>query len=546
MSSPYLARVIDEAEARQLPAVIDEWWDAHDVRRWLARALRIDLALLTQRPDLVVPCLHRRCTWLGGPAEAAFYAQRPEVPRDAAALRELVAPWRPGRPWLRALRPPQIPLDGGVLEEYRTSLDGELRISADAETLAVVGDDDAIAWDRLTGRRVPGARARLLAPEATAPRWRLGSDSSWDRLVLEHDHRRIELPSDLDMDLWSSVWPLTGDLVIASSYSSHWLVNVQTARLAWTSSGRICDLRLSPDGHRLFRACRDLVEIVDLATGDRLAWWSVPEVRRLVLFPDGALATHSPGIVRVWDPALAGRSPVRLLTPDGWTAAQFSPDGSRLITGGLLCDGRTGAALAALDVDTGNWIEGGPPTGCQRLTDDGFIEAAPFGLQRWDSRDGSVIATHRDLRASAMDAVAFDPRGVHYAIAPYAHSSASAGRLLIFSLRSGEPLLELADVHLAQRGPGFALGFSPDGSQLWWETPDGSRWVLPLAAPTRPRQLTDDEPTPSEPDPLTIAIHDGLLTIGDAAIPCDDDLAVASPDGRSFASRTGHYALEDR
>ena len=50
-----LARVIDEAEAGQLPVLIDDWLMAGDARHWIARALRVDLAVLVDRPELVVP-----------------------------------------------------------------------------------------------------------------------------------------------------------------------------------------------------------------------------------------------------------------------------------------------------------------------------------------------------------------------------------------------------------------------------------------------------------------------------------------------------------
>jgi hypothetical protein len=548
--------VIEEAEARQLPAVIDEWWDAPDARRWLARALRIDLALLTERPELVVPCLHRRCAWPGDPAEAAFYAERPEVPPDAAALRELVAGWRPGRPWLRALRPPPIPLDGGVLEEYRTSQPGEVRFSDDAQTIAVVGDGGATAWERATGRRVAGARAHLPAAEAPA-RWRIGRDSGWGRLVLESDDHRLELAYGEEDFLDQGLRQLTDELVLVWGFDMHGLVDVRTARLLWISPGNVDDVKLSPDGGRLWRAGAGAVEVSRLATGEVLGAWPVPGVRGLAPASDGTVATSSPGVVRVWDPDLAARSRARLAATTGWTATQFSPDGTRLVTGGLLCDARTGAAIAAMDVNwPESWLMGGPPAGCQRLTDGGFVEIMPDYLRIWDARDGALVVDDPGRRGLSPDAVAFDARGARYAFVQDAGRRARGlgdptldQRLIVRALRSGELLLDAGVVHLARVdrgfGYGFALGFSPDGAQLWWETEDGERWVLPLVAPAAPRRLVEGEPAPCEPEPVTLEVVDGLLTAGGAAIPCDDERVVASPDGRTFAYRSSHYALED-
>jgi hypothetical protein len=307
----------------------------------------------------------------------------------------------------------------------------------------------------------------------------------------------------------------------------------------------------SPDGARLYRTRRDAVESAVLATGDVLARWPVLGVSALALAPDGTLATRSPGLVRLWDPGAVPQAGAAPTAPNGWTAAAFSPDGSFLLTGGLLCDGRTGAALRVLDADDPRrYMMGGPPIGCQRLIPDGLVEIGLGGLRIRDARDGSIVALDRRLKGSLTDAVAFAPTGALVAIC------AEAGHLRVHALPTGTLVFERTGVHLARERlhpglhvpgfeTGFALGFSPDGAHLWWETTDGERWLLPLAAPGRARRLAADEPTPREPEPAAFAVRDGLLDVGAAAIPCDDEYAVASPDGRSFAHRTSHYALEN-
>src|SRR5207248_11045016 len=94
--------------------------------------------------------------WLGSADEAAFYRTLPPAPPDAAELHALLAPDAigRGRAWLRALRPPEVPLDAGVVEEYRTAIEGAVRFSDDGATIGVVGAAGAIAWDRATGRLV--------------------------------------------------------------------------------------------------------------------------------------------------------------------------------------------------------------------------------------------------------------------------------------------------------------------------------------------------------------------------------------------------------
>ncbi|HEY6036658.1 MAG TPA: hypothetical protein VIV58_20415, partial [Kofleriaceae bacterium] len=86
-----LARVIDEADAGQLPVLIDDWLTAGDARHWIARALKLDLAVLVERPELVVPCLLRRCAWIG--AEYPQISRRGEPPIEAVAVRGLARSW---------------------------------------------------------------------------------------------------------------------------------------------------------------------------------------------------------------------------------------------------------------------------------------------------------------------------------------------------------------------------------------------------------------------------------------------------------------------
>ena len=136
------------------------------------------------RPELVVPCLLRRCTWLG--EEFPPFAQRSAPPPDAAAVRGLARSWEASwsRPYLRSLRTPLVPLDGGVIEEYRSGAAGALWLTA-----SHVGLGDDVAWERASGQRVtmamPAARATRVAARARASPARL-------------DRRMLPLPIDAD------------------------------------------------------------------------------------------------------------------------------------------------------------------------------------------------------------------------------------------------------------------------------------------------------------------------------------------------------------
>jgi len=68
MRDPDLELVLTAASRRELPSLIASWREVADERRWIARALRLDLAVLAEDPgtgdSLLVPAWrvagHRR------------------------------------------------------------------------------------------------------------------------------------------------------------------------------------------------------------------------------------------------------------------------------------------------------------------------------------------------------------------------------------------------------------------------------------------------------------------------------------------------------
>lgn len=540
-------RIVEEAEARQLPTLIDEWWDAPDHRRWLARALRIDLALLTERPDLVVPCLHRLCAWPGAPGEAAFYRQRSAPPPEAAALREVMQGWQPGAPWQRALRPPAVPLDAGVVEEYRTSIEGELAFSADGAAIGVIGEDGAIGWERATGRRLTSPRHFLHA----RPRSRRWQDlaSTWGTLVFASEERRVAIDIS-DDEIARSSWELGPGLVLVDLDDIEMehrptLIDLARGRIVWQSSGECQACALLPGRGELAIALAGGIEVLDLETGQVRGSWAVPDVSALAVAPDGLIATRSHSVIRAWNRDIAAAHTCSLAGTWGWDfderPAEFSIDGARLITGNLLCDAPTGALVAHLDArPPRGFLMGGPPRHYHRLTTTVFAQII-FGVTLWDTRDGTCLVEDQDRHASASDLIAFDAIGLHHAIAY------ERGGIRVYRLRSGERVFDHAAADVK------SLGFSPDGASLWWETLPGVRWIVELPGTSSPpgdnptaRQLSGAEPVPAEPEPRWVKPEDGLLIAGAAAIPCDDPRVVASLDGRQLAGLTSHYALEER
>jgi hypothetical protein len=284
---PDLARVLDEAHKRQLPALIEAWRDTR-ARRWIARALRIDLALLTAAPELVVPCLVRRCLWPGSSDEAAWYRERPAIPDDMLAVRELMAEWlaawRPDRRWLRALRPPEVALDGGVVEEYRTSAVGPLH--ADRDRVSIGG---AIGWERATGHNMDPH------PMTVHPPWELVA-SAPGRFAIESAGRRIEHATEA---LARSVIVLEPPFVMVAGDEQYWLVDLEHAKVRWQAAGE-CIAAVADRAH-VYVASRSAIERRSLASGDRRASWNAPAPSELALAGPDFLASRTGDVIRVWN-----------------------------------------------------------------------------------------------------------------------------------------------------------------------------------------------------------------------------------------------------
>ncbi|HEY5938753.1 MAG TPA: hypothetical protein VIU61_29075 [Kofleriaceae bacterium] len=315
---PDLARVLDEAQARQLPALIADWSDLR-ARRWIARALRIDLALLTAEPELVIPCLYRRCVWPGSEREAAYYRQRPPVPDDALAVRSIMEEWAvewgSDRRWLRALRPPEVAVDGGVVEEYRTSLPGALRV--DRDHVAIAG---AITWERATGRRIEPLPA--VVPRAS---WR--ATSSAGQLVLVSPGRSVAIEHRTDA-MPDAVFALSDRfVVVAADGPQYWLIDLERAQIQWESVG-LCTAAVVDDP-LVYIASPTRIEARDLATGTRRGAFNAPPPSELVVAGDGQLATRSGDVIRVWNvhQAMRRNSSAQLGEPELFGPAIATTDG---------------------------------------------------------------------------------------------------------------------------------------------------------------------------------------------------------------------------
>src|SRR5262249_25074694 len=141
----------------------------------------------------------------------------------------------PPSPWLRAVRPPPVPLDAGVIEEYRTAHAGRLAWSADASAIGGLGRDGAVAWERAT-------RRRTTPPPVVPPgHWIVRRDSTWGRCVLEGADRRIAIEHGDDENVRGVIASTPMHAIVAlddaEGDSFHALVDVTKGYIVWRQYG---------------------------------------------------------------------------------------------------------------------------------------------------------------------------------------------------------------------------------------------------------------------------------------------------------------------
>lgn len=522
-----LARILDEADARQLPALIAEWSALADDRYWLARALRIDLALLTERPELVVPCVYRRCAFLGD--EGVFFRERPPPPQDFTSLRARVREWaaHAPRPWLRALRPIVATLDGALREEYRGGV-GDIWASRDGAWIGTTGDHRR-AWDRATGRRIE--EANIVDDTAPPPAWTFTAPERSPRILLERGGAHVDLALAGMVALGAVT--LSDDLVVVKCSRGEppyfeepllALVDTRAHALRWCVPGDATAFDLRDEA--LVIVNDTYVAELDLATGAVRRSAHV-DGTRVGPLPDGMITSRRNRLA-VWDFEAARRP--RAYVRSRWNLG-VSRDSTRVITGHLLCDARTGVVIAELPLfeQHTQYTAGQLAYGARAFVDGHYVEHAPTGLMRWRLGDGSPLPVIAGRETNGWDRCAWDPRGRYHALWSW------RGPLTIWPLADGAPIARL---HQAPAKHRDRIAFSPDGTRLSWENADGITVGVMLDDPTT---ILPMEPGVPERPPR--ATRDGLLVVGAAAIPVDTDM-ISTPDGRAFVSNEEHYVLE--
>jgi hypothetical protein len=466
---PSLREVVTAARDGVLDRLVrrlEERGAQHDATAfWLARALTIDLATLYVHPDLVLQTVWRR----------AYHVR---LNSGRAPVRGLLQRWRVehgDQPWARALRPAPDPLSGPLVEEYRGDFATVDAVLLRADEVVLLRDGAVVrSLIRRTGATAPQPARPL--PVATKQPWRV-PDRSAAGVCRVIDRVTGDVVSDVPVDrslrIDDLVLPAAGPTAFAvgsdaDGYGSVLRIDTEaaTVRWRWAAGSPVGTVWCAPDASFVLACVDDWLTVLDGRTGTVLGRQLIGEGCCAVDWFGTRIAVVDRCSVRVLE---AGRFNERLtygLPGSGETLVDvlWSPNGRRLLTGGVLCNGRTGAAISSLRLESPRYLMGGPAEGCLALGDGVLVElGAMRGVRRWHTGTAALLQEFPDRWYSA--------HRDQLAIAPQAHLFVHARPGSRASLRRTDDQEIVA--HLDDR-PVVAAAWAPDSSRFATGHSDGT------------------------------------------------------------------------
>ena len=322
----------------------------------------------------------------------------------------------------------------------------------DGQQLASTSDDQSIrVWDSATGQELAQLRPQF-APTKPQPYARVMYSSDGSRLFSCVAPPPSITPSGNRSHLWDAT---TGQ---------------EFADLApWGQEAG--PAAFSPDGQRLAVSTGEHVYLCDAVTGRQLFSLG-PHPSRVVLLaysPDGnRLATSTGSTLHLWD-AGSGQAVAMLdVTAFRW-AMQFSPDGTRLLSGNSypestarLWDAATGRLQAVLTGHKNSiFAVAFSPDGTRAAT----VSQDQTG-RLWDGHTGQLLSVLRGHTGLVRHLV-FAPNSARLVTA------ADDGTLRVWDATAGD-LIGVLRGHGADFGREIPPVFTPDGSQLISGSSDGT------------------------------------------------------------------------
>ncbi len=331
-------------------------------------------------------------------------------------------------------------------------------------------DNTACVWDAMTGRRLAGpftheAEINMAILSEDGQLVVTASTDKTARIWSVRTGRTVAPPLQHSRDVSMAGFSSDGKHVFTVSGEIGQLWNISTGLPtgdAIKCTGRITDVRLSPDGSRLAVACTGRrAQIWDAASGICLHYLKhTNDITTVAFSPNGKqLVTASyDNTARVWDvqTGLPAGEPLQHQARL-WTA-EFSPDGLRIVT----------------------------------ASGDGTAQV-------WDARTGRTIGRAMKHEGEVRCAL-FSPEGTRVVTASWDKT------VRVWDATSGEPLTE----PLVHDDRMFFAGFFPDGTRIL-TAGNGKSVLIWNVAPLGGGVLTGHEvsPSPTEfsPDGKLIAVR---------------------------------------
>ena len=252
-------------------------------------------------------------------------------------------------------------------------------------------------------------------------------------------------------------------------------------------NGEVRCAAFSPDSTQIaiayWAGIEGFIKVCDARTGKAVLEWKAQTrnswVTRLAFSPDGGriLSGGDDQAVRVWD-TKTGKALLEakgMMSPESSVA--FSPDGNRIVSGrhdgtARVIDARTGAVLLVLkgrpfhvahafgSATAGVLTVAFSPDGTRIVTGGTTGELGTGWASVWDARTGAELLELKGHTGFVMSA-AFSPDGERIVTGSY------DGTAKVWDARTGTPRLELDGI----KAPMTSAAFSPDG--IWIVAGDG-------------------------------------------------------------------------